>query len=292
MMAENIMKIRKILVGAIFAGIFMVIICSTNAFASEKQYVYDDADTYTDEQEEKISDECRKYSEKIKIDIVVMTTNNTNGKSSETFADDYMDEFHMGYEDDGRFDKSCIMLMFDFDNQMIYFDTTGLGIYYIDDDYIKTMYDDVYDDTHYTKDYYQGAITFIRDAYSEVESNRDSDIEKKWAKFDGTYEEFYDKYLKTTIFTIFKSIPIDLFGAAVITTIAMLIMVHQNKAKMTAGAANYKDMANSCLNISNDRYVRQTVSTRRINTESSGGHGGSFHSSGGGHSHGGGGGRM
>ncbi len=285
------LRIFMLMVAVVMVGLFLGQ-NPQNAYADEKQYVYDDAEIYTEEQIEELTQICKKYSEEIRIDLIITTIEDAQGKDSQTYADDFMDENRLGYEEDDRFDKSCIMVLFDFDNQYIYFDTTGLGIYYIDDDYIDQMFDDVYESTHDSGDYYRGAKVFLQDAYWKVANHRNADIEEKWEDFDGTYEEFYDENIKTGFFTIFKNVFVDILIAIVITVVVLSIFIHQNKSKMTVNADTYLNRNHSKLNVVTDQYLRTTTSRVKITSESSGDSGGSFHSSGGGHSHGGGGGHM
>ena len=54
-------------------------------------YVYDKAGVLSSEEEEQLNMELKEAREKTGMDFVVVTTNNTGGRSAESYADDFYD---------------------------------------------------------------------------------------------------------------------------------------------------------------------------------------------------------
>ncbi len=264
----------------------------------DKQYVYDMSEIFSDEEMEELTALCKKKSQKQKIDFAIVSTNDTGGKSPVTYSDDFMDENRMGYEDDGRWDKSCVLLLFDFENREVYINTTGIAILCVEDDDIETILDDVFEYIPH-KDYYNAALEFLDTTDSIISSNKKKYANQyldAWEEFNGTYEEFDRTYVNVThnVFYSLRSPVRCLLISIVVAGIAVTVMTINNKAKMTANRFTYMNKRNLKVHVANDLYLRTTTRRYKISSESSGGggHGGSFHSSGGGHSHGGGGRHM
>ncbi|MBQ3664859.1 MAG: TPM domain-containing protein [Lachnospiraceae bacterium] len=278
-----------------------VMLQMSNAFADnsdDKTYIYDMAGIYSSEDKSVLSQKCQEVSKKVEIDFVITTTNDTNYTGYVKYADDFMDKNGLGYEDDGRWDKSCVMLLLDFDNQEVYIDTTGFAILCIEDDDIEDILDDIFVYIP-DKDYYNASLAFIDSTYRVIVDNKASYADEyldEWKNFDGTYASFENTYINVThnAFYRFKKPYVSLFSAMIIAGIVVLIMASGNKSKMTADRRTYMNGRNVRMHFMQDQFLRTTTTRRRINTGSggSGHHGGSHHSSGGGHSHGGGGRHM
>ena len=129
-----------------------------------------------------------------------------------------------------------------------------------------------------------------------ITANKKSYAQKyidNWNDFTGTYEEFYKKYVNVShnAFYGLKSPVRCALIALVIAGITVLIMACGNKSRMTASRFDYMNKRDLKVHVAQDLFIRTTTKRYKISSESSGGHGGSFHSSGG-HSHGGGGRHM
>lgn len=262
----------------------------------QKQYVYDFSGLYSDEETETLTALCREKSQKQKIDFVILATSEAEGKSSMTYSDDFMDENHLGFEDDGRWDKSCVLLLFDFDNKEVYINTTGIAILCIEDDDIENILDEVFEYIP-QKDYVQAAKAFINAADKVITSNKKSYAGKyldEWEDFDGTYEEFDRTYVhvRHNVFYSLKNPVTCVIISLLVAGIVTLILAYSNKARMTANRFTYMNKRDLRIHVANDFFIRTTTRRYKMSSSSGGGGGGSYHSSGGGHSHGGGGRHM
>jgi uncharacterized protein len=94
--------------------------------------VFDYADLLTSEQEARLQEIAKEYNKK-NISCVFVTTNNTDGKSSMVFSDDFYD--YNGFRDDG------ILFLIDMDNREVYVNTVGIIIDKINDYEVENIID-------------------------------------------------------------------------------------------------------------------------------------------------------
>ena len=259
------------------------------------QFVYDYADVFTDEEELKLQELCETTGEELKLDLVVVTTNEAGGKSSELYANDFFDDGGYGYE--GEYGSGVLFLL-DFDNNNMWVSASDMASIYIGSDDFDTILDAIEKKTD-KKDYYASAKAFVETVEDIVEDNMSDsefeDLAKYWN--EGNYEEYEDfeaaystqikEAHKDTLFTKLQN-PILCMGiGAIVALIAVLIMCFSSGTKMTAGSRTY--LRKGSFNILHrfDRFTHTTTVKREVNNPSSGGGGGSSSSSG--HSHTGGG---
>lgn len=88
--------------------------------ATDVPHLVDEADLLTSAEEARLEQELVQLSEKLGMDIVVVTTDDTGYKSTFAYADDFYD--YGGYGEDG------ILWLIDMDNRQSTFSTTGKGI--------------------------------------------------------------------------------------------------------------------------------------------------------------------
>ncbi len=122
-----------------------------------KELVIDEAGLLTQSQIEDLNDRLNSLSNEFNMDIVITTTNDTDGKSSREYADDYFDYngFGVGPDYDG------ILFLIDMDNREVYISTTGIGIRYLTDQRIERVLDEVFESGLADGDYYGASIGFI-----------------------------------------------------------------------------------------------------------------------------------
>lgn len=281
-------------------------------FDEEQKKVYDNAGLMSKQDVEALNDKCIEVAKYIDIDIAIVTIDDAQGKTTKQYAQDFYVEHKLGFEDDDRADKSSIVFVIDLDNNQTYISTTGLGILFVEDQDIENILDEVY---KYVKtDYYMACSAFLDKTESVVYGNKydyGDDYIDKWKDFTGTYEEFYNKYVKDSenvhgsnvteeqkknnnILYRLKNPVNCLLIAVVIGGVAVVIMTLSNKSKMTANGNTYMDRDKFNIHRRNDFYVKTTVQKIKIKDDSDsngigGGHGGSFSSGSGGNSFGGGG---
>ncbi|MDO4788014.1 MAG: TPM domain-containing protein [Johnsonella sp.] len=123
--------------------------------SAENNRVFDHADVFESGQESEMNEEIAKAKDHIGMDIVIVTTEDAQGKTAEAYADDYYDygDFGMGEENSG------LLFLIDFDNREMHISTTGFMIRVLDDKRIDAMLDDAY--AYMEEDDYAGAASSI-----------------------------------------------------------------------------------------------------------------------------------
>ena len=309
----TINKIKDKLVLAFIFAIFFVTMFGFNQveaadyniddshYDDKQQKIYDNANLLTTKEEEKLGKSIIKAAQKAKLDIIVVTINDAKGKSSQEYADDFYDQNKFGYEYEYG---SGVLLLIDMDNREVYISTSGLGILFINDNYIEKILDNI---TPYvsSKKYYKCADYFVdvvkENALRWLDNSEHEVLLKKW--YDGKYDtdkkfdKFYDKYVfhKETIFTYLQNPLISGIIALIIATITLLCLRATSKTKVSVNGRTY--MKNSVnFSVRQDHFTHTTTTKRKIETSSnsSGSKGGSnksssTHRSSSGRSHGGGG---
>ncbi len=268
---------------------------------SASALMVDYADLLEQTEEAALREMLWEISESHQIEIAIVTTNSTDGKSIRDYADDFYDDYGYGWgdNDDG------VMLVVNMESREYRITTYGLGQAYLDDDTLyeieEAFLDDLSDGYYYDAfsafanecdAYISYAVNGYYDSIDSVDNSNDFDNDLD-NDFDYGYNDSdYDDSSSDT--DIFPRIGISLIVGFIIS----LIIVSTMKGKMTTvraarNAANYVVAGSLNLTSQSDRYLySNTIRTPRNTGNSSGGSGGSVHRSSSGRSHGGRGGRF
>lgn len=138
----------------LFLAIFVL---SPIRVKAEEYRVFDDADLYTETEIENLEEEANILSDKYNMDIIIVTTEDAEGKTSREYADDYFDYkgFGIGPNLDG------ILFLIDTDNREAYISTSGEGIRYLTDYRIENIISRVLNGGLKDGDYYKGTRAFL-----------------------------------------------------------------------------------------------------------------------------------
>lgn len=246
------------------------------------QKIYDFSDVLTDEEEQKLTDRMYDFTEKYKIDIVILVDNYqyTQDSQNTTFATDFYD-----YNDFGiNFEKyDGVMLFRNTYEQNPYFDAYSFGNaqLYFYDTRLSNALDYIYDDLH-NESYYEGFNKFI-DKMEEYYN------EGKLTDYYVDDSGFLQKQ-KTSSYYL-KMIGLSMLIALIITGIIIYILIKKNKMILKATKATvYMNKEKSKITNVQDNFVTSNTTSYVISssTSSGGGHSSSGGSSGGGFSSGGG----
>ena len=148
--------VRRMILAAFAAAILFMSFTSLEAKA-EKLLVIDSAAIFSSPEKSDLENALTGLSNQYSMDIVLVTTNDADGKSSRDYADDYFDynSYGIGADRDG------ILLLMDFDNREVYISTSGKGIRYLTDARIDSILDDIFDAGFADGRYFEGAEAFI-----------------------------------------------------------------------------------------------------------------------------------
>jgi len=232
---------------------------------------FDNANIISPESETDIVNMAKNYTSTLKMDIVFVTTINTNGKSSEVYSDDFFDGVEGGY----KYSKNGILFLIDLDNGEVYISTCGRAIRLMSDSEIDTALDQFF--------YAGGSNDYASSMYAMAENALNN---MSYWMSKGADSIFY--YIKPTLSQILISI---------VFTLGVLIGAYKkhNKANKTVSATQYISKDGYKILDKKVNFVKEYSNVHRgyykkASSSSSGGHrSGSSHRSSSGRSHGGGG---
>ena len=292
----------------IAAVLFLSLLCAT---ALAQTYVFDDADLLTDAERADLENEIDGLRTHYQTDFAVLTTADTQGKTTELYCADYFEAHGLGQGKAG----DGVLLCVDMDNRIICLVTHGGMIQVIDDDRKEAVYDTMYEHVsngdfaaafsaglqqvagyidegvqhgQFTYDKETGAVSSIY--YEEDQAMFQHGLETGEFTYDeatGTY--YYNQNYQPTLWERVKRAftPGFLGGSAAVSAGAGFASSGGVKSsyKKKAKPQSFAFAAAHGLNLLNqsDNLVRTYTTTRRIPRDTgggSGGGGGGFHGSG------------
>lgn len=228
--------------------ILMITLIIPNTSFADKQLVYDDANLFSSLEIENLEKEANDLSIEYNMDIVIVTTNDAQGKSPRDYADDFFDYggFGVGSEYDG------ILFLIDMDNREAYISTSGDAIRYLTDARIESILDMVFDNGLSNGDYYGAALGFLQGTRKYLDAGIP----------EGQYNE-PEKVREPNRLTL-TDIIISLIGG--IVTGGMFYGSTKAGYKTPRRGNPYSYKANSIVNLTtrNDRLINSFVTTRHI----------------------------
>ncbi len=146
----------SILLLVLFLAMTLVLACPGKVHAA-KGLVVDLAGVFTETQEEQLEQSALQLGTQYAMDLVIVTTENAEGKKPMEYADDYFDYNGYGVGSD----RDGLLFLIDFDNGEIYISTSGSGIKYLTDARIDSILDDVMNAGSVREDSFGAARTFL-----------------------------------------------------------------------------------------------------------------------------------
>lgn len=276
------MKIFKKLSAFLAASVLAVSAAVIPVYAENSDKVVDNAGILSDTEElaleAKISDVIAKYN--YNYDIVILTSNGTDGKSIVAFADDYYDYNGYGYDSQA----SGLILVLDMDGRNWYISTTGKAInaftdYGLDD--IGEIIVPYFSNGSYYVGFSKFADTADDYIYQYESTGRAYDVNKPYP-----YAPTSKKRTGTTFLIS------CLTGLVIAGVICMTLKAQLKSAKMQNNAQQYIRSGSFHVTNAREYYLYRNVTKTRVESNSGGRGGSSTHRSSSGRSHGGRGGRF
>lgn len=248
-------------------------------FDSGQDKVYDDAGLLTSSQESEIQELLVKRAEEIKCDLIIVTTNDNEGKSSLEYAEDFFMAHDFGYD---SLHGDAVLMLIDMDDRNVWISTSGRAIDVMSDARISRTLDDVAEELSAGK-YARACKEFINDVYNCFKNPNGQD---KYDDYEGDSDiEFVGDKERTV-----KSVLVKLLISLAVSAIIVFVLRYNAKAKMTVDG-HYYAKNNNCRVLSHSDVFVRTTTTKTPRAQSSSGGGGhsSSHRGSGGHHFGGGG---
>ena len=259
--------------------------------AETLQYVYDNDNLLTADEQEALRELCQTKGEEAGIDIILLTERLSSSSAEKI----YMEEFYDAYYDAGLLKTDTAMILINMELRNVYIQGYGKCEFYINNDRIEYILDDI---VPYLSDadYYNALELFIDEVVYYMGQDKGVSFEyeegQDYGEAYGGESDYYEVSL--TPAQAIRSVPFGLIAliSLAIGGISLAVMASGSGGKVTINNRSYLDNAHSGLTASRDDYIRTTVTKRRKpqETSSSGGprsSGGGGISSGG-HSHSGG----
>ncbi|WP_243154826.1 TPM domain-containing protein [Clostridium thermarum] len=257
---------------------FAVFLGQTTVKAVSSKNIIDDLDYLTDSEILTLQSDIDNIIADYNLEAVVVITDETEGKSSRDFADDFYD--YGGYGVDG--DYSGLLMLINMAQREVWISTTGRAIDIFTDSRISTMVKNV--TTSLSKgSYYEACTTFIRD----VKSYAKMGVPAGQHRVD---EESVDNstYFQRVL-RLMKSFYVYLIAIAV-ALIATLIASSSSEGKVTINSGTYEEAGSFELSASRDDFIRESTTRTVIETNTNSSSNSTTHRGSSGRSHGGGGG--
>lgn len=219
--------------------------------------VADTAGLLSDTEKQEVAEETGQIAEETGWCIYAISTEDAEGKSAQEYADDYFDAY--ATKSDG------VAVLIDMDNREIAISTSGEAIHYLNDERIDKILDDAYYDVS-DGDYaacYETMLNGVEWAYQKgIPSDAHTYNEE-------TGEVVYHRQLDLADIVIAVVL-------AVLTWLAVYFGVAgKYKFKHSGYTYDFHSFGNVSLTNTEDRYVNQIVTHRRIPKPQNNGGGGS-----------------
>lgn len=262
--------------------LLLLVLAAVAPFVSAvPQKVFDEADLLTESQIASLEEQMNALISQLDLDLVVVTTDDTGGKTSRAYADDFYDNGGFGVGSD----KRGVLFLIDMDNRQAYLSTCGKGIDYLTDARIDRILDGVVAKLK-AEDYYGAAQVFLSKTKGYVKSGVPDNQYR--------YDEDTGKVTSTQRSRALTGGEVLLCLGMGLTAglITAGIVAVKYKLKYKESAYPYREKSRVRMTDREDIFVRRYITSHRIETHSGGGGssgGSSTHSSSSGSTHGGGG---
>lgn len=127
---------KRVFATLLFVVLGIILMCQPATYAAQKSLVYDDAKLLSDAQKKEVSQAAEKLQKQTGWDVLVVTTKNTNGKTTQKYNDDILEHHLTG--------NSGISFIIDMANRQVYISTTGDAIQKITNKKINAIIDKGY----------------------------------------------------------------------------------------------------------------------------------------------------
>lgn len=239
------------------------------ASAAQEQHIYDEAGLLSSSEIEELEDLCVSYGEKVGIDIMILTHDDSSAPYAETYIENFEDKLPVG---------DRVYLLVDMYNRDLFMEGYGRAETYIHSKRIDVILDEIAPDLS-DGNYYDAFVTYIKKsaAYMEDDSDlnydHDYSVGKPQSKdpnapyYDETWPEKYN-----TSKNPLSSVWLQLIISVIIGAIVVGIMAYNSGGRMTTGADSYLDSSNSGLIGRQDMYLRtQVTKVRKPQNNTTGG---------------------
>jgi uncharacterized protein len=269
---------------ALFVFMFAIVMMQGAASATEKLNINDYLNYVTDSEEIELKKSIDDIFKDNNLEVVIVITSNTEGKSSMDFADDFYDKNGYGVGSD----HSGILMLINMEKRETWISTTGKAIDIFTDGRISDMTNNVTGELK-KKEYYEACKTFIKDVKNYASVGIPQGQQRVESATDTSIIYAEPTYFQK-VFKLIKFFPIYM-GALIISIIATIVASLSSKGKSTINSQTYEG-GSFVLSNAKDDFIREATTMVKIESNSNNGSQSSTHSGSSGETHGGGGGSF
>ncbi|MEH7226722.1 TPM domain-containing protein [Bacillus sp. JJ1566] len=265
---------------------FFLLILFTFATATfaNTEYIFDQANLFSESEILELQEQANSLSEQFQMDIRIVTTNDSHGKSAREYASDFYDSHGFGYggTEDG------VLYLIDMDNREVYIFTRDRIVDYFPDFTVEEILDHVY--PYLTEEAFaDSAKAFLSDVEATMNTGipEGSSSSGGYAQSDGD-TSYPSSATAASDGELIKELLIYLAIAIGIGVISVGVMAMYNRGRSTTTANTYLESNSFAVTNKMDRHYNTRVTQQKIQRNSNSGGGSSFSGGGGGRSGGGG----
>jgi len=270
------MVMKKVLFIPLF---LLTLIAFASVTFADNERVFDQAGLFSDTEKVDLQEQAIQLTEQFQMDIRIVTTDDSGGKSARDYASNFYDSHGFGYE--GTADG--ILYLIDMDNREVYIFTRDRIVDYFPDVTVEEILDHVY--PYLTEEAYgESAKAFL----SDLETTMNEGIPEGPSSSGGyAQSDNSTSYSSSTSQgELVKELLIYFAIAIGVGVISVGIMAMYNRGRSTTTAHTYLESNSFTVTNKMDRHYNTRVTQQKIQRNSNSGGGSSF--SGGGRSGGGG----
>ena len=278
---------------ALILCVFIVTLFPVHAWASLPRIV-DHADLLTPDEEAYLENIASQLADTYQMDVIIVTVDSLDGKSSESYADDYFDDNGYGIGSD----YSGVLFLLSMEYRDWAISTCGKTIYALTDYGIQQVFSAtagyLSEDRYFEAfEVYLDALEPYFSAYADgspIDGNP-GDYDGPGTFIPGTAEDiiYYDEpYVRGFGWYIKKFLIALLVGVVSAAIVLVIMRSKMNTARSQRDAARYVNGGSAQITKHQDIFLYSRVQKTRKQQSSSSGGGSSVHRSSGGRSHGGG----
>ncbi|MGL5692793.1 MAG: TPM domain-containing protein [Peptostreptococcaceae bacterium] len=267
-----------------FLFLCLMTLLPINVEAAETDNIKDYLNYLSETEVQELQSSINKISNEYNLDTVIVITDNTDGKSSMQYADDFYDDNNYGIDEN----KSGILMLVNMSARDVWISTTGSAINIFTDTTIESMVNDI---TEYlsAKDYNGASSNFLENVYHYC--NKDLSVNN--TSLDTDTNSVPTSYFNRVISKV-TSVSTYIFPF-IISMIVTFIVTQNSKWKVTINNSTYEGNSSFKLTKNQDIFVNENTTKTIIpkkSNETSSSSSSTTHSSTSKNTHGGGGGSF
>lgn len=162
--------------------LLLILVLNTGIITAKDIRIFDEANLFTVEEVEALKIKADNIVSKHQIDIIIVTIDDAQGKSSRDYADDYYDENGFGFNKT----KDGVLFLIDMDNRETYISTSGEAIKYLTDERIDEIIQLINKGGLENGDLYGASLGFLKGSQGYLnmgiptgQFNKDGDVTSK-----------------------------------------------------------------------------------------------------------------